>query len=246
MSLLLSLRSPVNKLIIDEVSVATVFQTTDVSTTLTSASFTPLSSSQLMLVCANLNQSVATNTFTISDSVNGSSGWTQAVLKDGSNSTYLGSAAIWYRQAGSTAPRTITMTDNVGRTKSFKTYLITGQDLTTPIGASGTGALSASSNSVSGYTSTAANSVGFISATEYLGNNPFLISTDNDDLYYLSARYAALAGYKNSITAPVGTAVTFDIQIAGTALNINYAVIEINRAVTNLQITYPQFLLTMI
>ena len=206
MSLLLTLRSSAQPLVIDDVSVARAIQTTDVSTTLTSASFTPTSANQLMLVCANLNQSATTNTFTISDSVNGATGWTQAILQDGSNSIYSGSAAIWYRLAGSTAPRTITMTDSVGRTKTFKTYLITGQNLTTPIGATFRNAISTGSNVATGYTSTTANSVGFISATEFVGNNPFLTSTDNDDLYYLSGRYAALGGYKNSITAPSSTA----------------------------------------
>jgi hypothetical protein len=97
---------------------------------------------------------------------------------------------------------------------ALKVYVITGGDLSNPVGATGSGTSTANAPNVTGYTSTVAGSRGICGAFDQSARG-LPTSTDDEAGYNLFSSGMSVAKAAN--TTPAGTAVTFNLDAGGTS-----------------------------
>lgn len=108
---------------------------------------------------------------------------------------------------------TVTATGGGGEI-ALKVYVITGGDLSSPVGATGNGTSAVNNPTVTGYTSTFAGSRGICGAFDQSGRG-MPTSTDDESAYSLVSAGMGVAKAANTATA--GTAVTFNLDAASTS-----------------------------
>lgn len=198
---------------IDGSSPAIVTTTADPVTT---ASFSPPAST-VLVACVFVENSTD-QAITMSNTGTALT-WTQHVIRTtaeaGSNS---GEIAIF------TAPNTagqagITVTATVATVSSYaaiKVYVLTGASLSSPVGATGEGNSATNAITPTAYTSTVLNSRGICAAHDWLAPGA-PSSTDDEETFHTASQLSGMAVTKSANTTPTGTAVTFNLDSAGTA-----------------------------
>lgn len=148
-----------------------------------------------------------------------------------------GTALTWTQRATNTnnciytAPlatgRTgMTVTAGIGTSSSrgFKVDVITGADLSTPVGATGTGSSATQNVNVNGYTSTLAGSRGLCSVFE---SNGLGLPSSSDDEAAWSSVFDGMRVAKASNTATVGSTVTFNLVAPSSGPSWSWLAVEI-------------------
>ncbi|MDH2424727.1 hypothetical protein [Sphaerisporangium sp. TRM90804] len=181
------------------------------ATLLTTASFDPPDSS---LLVATTMSNVGPNSIT-----NNGAALTWTLQKQG------GSGAVSIYTAPLLAARTgmtVTATWVASTTRVFKLDVVTGADLTSPIGASGSGTSSTNNVTVNGYVSTVAGSRGLCGSNDGNGlGSP--TSTDS-----AVSNQSSMRVVKASNTASPGSTVTFNLDAFGaSAPSWSWAAVEI-------------------
>ncbi len=166
-------------------------------TSVTSASFTPPSSSVIVACIARASAS----TVTMSNSGTALT-WT---LKADNGLSRIYTAPLVTSQS-----MTVTFAQS-SSALGLKVYAITGGDLTTPVGASGTGASSSNPVTVTGYSSTVSGSLGIASVASIDIAGTFT-SSDTIVSYYDGSTFGALGINKAATTSTPGTSVTFNMS----------------------------------
>jgi hypothetical protein len=169
---------------------------------ITTGSFSPPANS-LLVACIGR---FATGTVTMSNTGTSLS-WT---LRVDNSLVRIYTAA----NASSQSNITVTFNNTVSTKLHMKVYVVTGHNLTTPTGATGTGTEGSASVTPTGYTSTVAASLGLCSAA-YMDDANSLSSSDNEDVYMASSSYGGMGVAKASTTPTVGTGVTFNLFADG-------------------------------
>lgn len=170
------------------------------SSSTTTSSFNPPDNSVLVAVV------MATASATMSN--NGAAlTWTSRV--ENSNGAEIFTAPL---AAGRTG-MTVTASGGGGEI-AFKIYVITGGDLSTPVGATGTGSSGTNNVTVTGYTSTLNGSRGICAAYDFSGRGT-PSSTDDESTYSLIS--AGMGVAKAANTSPAGTNVTFNLDAGSTS-----------------------------
>ncbi len=112
----------------------------------------------------------------------------------------------------------ITVTASVASVTSnaaIKVYVLTGADLTTPVGDSGEGSSTTNNDTVAAYTSTVNNSRGICAAQDWLAlGTP---SSTDDEETFSNGALSGMAVTKSANTTPSGSSVTFNLDAAGTS-----------------------------
>jgi hypothetical protein len=182
---------------------------------ITSASFTPPNNS-VLVVCISADTQSATNplTFSVSDSIGGTTGWSSKIHQVGTTGIG-GNSAIWTKSIASGASMTVSVrrTGGFGGSNqlSVKCYVVTGADTTTPTGATGSGTSTTINITPNAYTSTVNNSRGFGCATDWSPENT-PISTDEEDAVEHVGNIGAISLYKAADTASSGSTVTVNFN----------------------------------
>lgn len=109
---------------------------------------------------------------------------------------------------------TVTVSGGSSGEIALKTYVLTGADLTNPVGATGAGNSGTNNVTVTAYTSTIDGSRGLCGAYDSSARG-LPTSTDNEDAYNIISSGMAVAKAAN--TTPAGTNVTFNLDAGGTA-----------------------------
>lgn len=167
-------------------------------TSVTTASFTPPDSTLLVACIARF----ATSTVTMSNS---GTALTWTLKADNSNSR------VYTAPLTTSQSMTVTFSQVSSTALGMKVYAVTGADLTTPIGATGTGTSTSDPSTVTGYSSTIANSLG-IASVAYLDSPGSFTSSDTITSYSDGATFAALGINKAATTATPSTSVTFNMD----------------------------------
>lgn len=184
---------------------------------ITSASFTPADGS-LLVLCINMDKFASSSMLTVVFTVTGGSlVWTQRVIQQPSATVAGPVAAIWTAPVVTGASMTVSVSqtgDPDGGRLSAKLYIVTGQHAL-PIGATGSGTSATNNITPTAYTSTADNSRGFGSATDFnaLGTPA---STDTEDAAHYSGEISVLSLFKAADTPTSGTGVTMNFDASGT------------------------------
>lgn len=106
-----------------------------------------------------------------------------------------------------------------------KAYVLTGVDLTNPVGATGNNSTTTNNATVTGYTSTRSESRGLIAALDASGQG---LPTSTDDEVAFSGDLDGLIAVKSLDTPLAGTGVTFNLDAGGSgAASWQWAAIEI-------------------
>lgn len=197
---------------IDASSPAIVLTTADPVTT---ASFSPPANT-LLVACVFVENSTDP---AISISNTGTSlTWTQRALRTtaeaGSNA---GEVAIYTApntnsQSGITVTASITGVTSVA---AIKVYVLTGADLSTPVGATGEGTSTTNNVTVNAYTSTVNNSRGICAAHDWLALGA--PSSTDDEETFSNGALSGMAITKSANTTPSSSSVTFNLDAAGTS-----------------------------
>lgn len=188
---------------------------------MTTASFTPASNS-LIVVCVGTDSGTDTTndaTLTVSDSL--SHTWTKVQEWDPNSGATEGSgshASLWYTQITTAAAMTISMTptkNSLGAAmSSFKGYIFTNYDSSSPIGASNHGSSAAASITPTVYTSTTAGSIP-VGCASIWGTGVGSSSTDTGDGLNGNGDFAGVSTYRGTPTASAGTAISINFQTTG-------------------------------
>jgi hypothetical protein len=181
-----------------------------IGTTLTTASFDPPDQSLLVATVMGSASGTMSN--------NGSAlTWTSRVS---GSSVQIFTAPLASGRTGMTA----TVTTGSSVSWGFKLDVLTGADLGTPTGATGTGSSTSNNIDINGYVSTIASSRG-------------ILPTSTDDEAAWSSVFDGMRVAKAANTATPGTTVTFNLDAFGTgAANWSFAAVEI----LPLAVTVPQ------
>lgn len=190
-----------------------------IGTTLTTASFDPPGSALLVATVMGGNNPAMSN--------NGSPlTWTSRI----ENTTEIFTAQLVTGRTGMTV--TVTSDDSVSW--GMKLDVLTGADLTTPVGATGSGSSTTNNVTVNGYVSTIADSRGICGARD--GNGLGLPSSTDDEAAWTSV-FSGMRVAKAANTGTAGTTVTFNLDAAGSSTpSWTWAAVEI----LPLAITVPQ------
>lgn len=202
---------------------------------LTSASFTAPAGS-LLVVCVEFDNYGANTVGSISDS--GGLTWTLSASQDGpfETSWINGFVRIWTAPAPSAVSRTITISRTSAATAPTwaKCYVVTGQ-AASPTGATG-GAIDATNDLTAAvFTSTAANSLVFVSALDWSASGTPTSSDLTADTGHLAAQASIISGYKDA--GAIG-AETANINAGGTgAADWRWCALEIKAAASGASIS---------
>jgi len=98
---------------------------------------------------------------------------------------------------------------------SMKVYVVTGANLSSPIGASIEGSSTANNLTTVAYTSTAPNSLGFAAGTDWSANG-VPTSLDIENGFHSAGFISGLSAYKSSVTSPSGSPVSLNLDAGGT------------------------------
>jgi hypothetical protein len=107
---------------------------------------------------------------------------------------------------------TVTSSGVDGGYAALKVYVVTGADLSSPVGATGSGNSSTANATVSAYTSTKAGSRGIGGAWDSNGSG---LPTSSDDEEGFNASQSGMAVSKAANTATAGSGVTFNLHSPG-------------------------------
>lgn len=186
-----------------------------VASAVTTAPFDPLDSS--LLVATTLSSSIP-------DSITNNGAaltWTQRAV-DSNQLTVIYTAPLPSGRTGMTV--TATWLATAGR--ALKVDVLTGADLSIPVGATGSGLSTVNNVTVNAYTSTVDGSRGICGAVDF---NDLGAPTSTDDEVAASA--TAVSGMrviKAANTTPAGSTVTFNLDAAGTGTpSWGWAAVEI-------------------
>lgn len=189
----------------------------------TTASFTAPADSLLVALCAS-NSGTVTHTVTNSGTA---LTWTSRAMRDITDSgANTPAVEIFTAPAVPSVARTVTLTSsNGGDAVELKVLVITGVDLSAPVGATGEGSSATSNLTASVYTSTAASSraVG-IAVDQNQSGNP--TSSDVGFAWNVSGETSGIAVYKAADTPVVGTGVTLNFNGSGSRA-WNWCAIEV-------------------
>ena len=194
------------------------------NTAVTSTSFTPPNNS-MIVVCVNADSQwdASAQTVTVSDSLGGA--WNliveadQSVIAGGSGNG--GHASLWYRLVTTGAAMTVSATHTVGGydggALTFKRYIVTGHDPSSPVGTNVGQNYSLNVNSITpnAYVSTTANSRAFGCATDYDNQGVPVSSTHTVDGFQIGG-LSGMSMYKAADTATAGTTITQNMNAFGT------------------------------
>lgn len=193
------------------ISIATSPAQTAVGTNPTTASFTAPAGSLLVASVTPNSTGTMSNTGTALT-------WT---LRSTSGGSRIFTAPNPTLQSSITATTT-------GANIALKIWVVTGADLSSPVGATNSGSTTTNNATVAVYTSTVNNSRGFCAAGELNGLGPGATSTDTFAVTYLGSAVAGMSLNKAANTTPSATAVTFNMDGNGTsAADWNWAAVEI-------------------
>ncbi|SET47993.1 hypothetical protein [Nonomuraea wenchangensis] len=188
----------------------------------TTASFTAPADS---LLVALVSSNAGTTTHTMS-STGGTLTWTSRVKRDildsGGN---VPAVEIFTAPAASSAARTVTATSVFGTFVTLKVLVITGVELSVPVGATGEGSSSTASLTPNVYTSTGKNSLAVgIAADENQAGA--VTSSDVGYAWNVSGETSGIAVHKAATTPTPGSTVTLNFNGSGSRL-WNWAAIEV-------------------
>ncbi|MEQ1876816.1 MAG: hypothetical protein ABL958_09220 [Bdellovibrionia bacterium] len=216
---------------VDDSTVARVTVAADNATDYFTANFTPPSGS-LLLVLINVKANSCDNT--ISTSISSSNGLSFFGIDEQESGTVCGYAGAYYAKVVSGVSMNIAVSKSADLgatdTLSFKVYIVTGHDSTTPIGAKTRGTSTTNNYTSTTYTSTVSNSRGFGVATDgnVLGTPA---STDTEDAGTSAGQISFLSAYKASDTGSSGSSVSLNFDAAGaSAAAWNWITFEVKPA----------------
>lgn len=187
---------------------------TSVTTTITTASFTPPVGS-ILVACAYCSQNGSGNmSFTLSDSAGGS--WTTDLLRNAADSgAYASAAGIYHSIPAGGSSMTVTCVVVNSFLPTVKVFVLTGVDLTSPVGNSAKQGSTSTSFATTGYALTRASSFAAVCAA----NNAANLVTSNDATASFngpaSNGHYGLAGYKLP-AGSAGSTVTHHLECSGT------------------------------
>lgn len=204
-----------------------------INTDSTSASFTPPNNS-ILVTCVSADTTDNTTT-TISVTATTGTSPVERVVQNGASGVGTGGyAAIWTSVVTTGASMTVSARFTANRPNSgrlsFKVYVVTAGDTTTPNGASQSGTSTVNNLTSTAYTSTVNNSRGFGVGTEWnaLGSPT---STDTGDAEHDAGQISLISVYKASNTTPNSSSVSMNFDASGTAAAIwHWATLEIRPA----------------
>lgn len=200
----------------------------------TTAGFTAPSGAILVATVAANNDTAGANV-TIAMSDTGSLSWSAGPERDqGDGGAQDGHASIWYATTASAVSRTVTASASasVGAVQDvvLNVFVLTGQDTTDPIGASGEGSSTTNDITPTIFTSEAANSWAVVVGSDWSAQGAPTSSDLTETSYDRTATYSATAGYK-SLGAAGSQSANLNGGGAG-ATTWNWAAIEIKEQVT--------------
>lgn len=191
-------------------------------TSATTASFTAPTNSLLVAVCAF---GVGIGTTSV---VNSGTGLTWTLQE--SSATYDANPSIFTAPAPISAARTVTAQTTSPVSTALKLLVVTGADLTAPVGATGAGDSTTPNLTAPVYTSTVAGSRAVGIATD---SNADTTPTSSDVGFGFSlSSYSGTAVHKAADTATPGTGVTLNFNGGAAARLWDWAAIEILPLVT--------------
>lgn len=182
-----------------------------IGTTLTTASFNPPDASLLVAtVMGGGNPSMSNNGAALT--------WTSRVT---SLDVEIFTAPLPTGRTG----MTVTTTSGNSVSWGFKLDVITGGNLSSPVGATGTGDSSTNNLTVAGYVSTVAGSRGISGGFD---ENGLGTPSTTDDGAAWTGVFSGIRVAKSAVTATVGTSVTFNFDAAGSSsAGWDWAAVEI-------------------
>lgn len=182
-----------------------------------SASFTAPADSFLVALSA-FTAGIGTNSI-----VNSGTGLTWTLREV--SSTYDAMPSIFTASAPVSVARTVTaQTTTPSALVALKLLVVTGADLTAPVGAVGAGDSTTQNLTAAVYTSTVAGSRAVGIATDSVGN---ATPTSSDVGFGFELDYTGVAVYKATDTATPGSGVTLNFNGTGASRNWDWAAIEI-------------------
>lgn len=202
--------------------------------TVATASFTPPIDALLVAACFSDNGTGTSNDPAPTVTNSGTAfTWALGPARNPSEDTG-GSAKIYTAKVTVSQAMTVTYATggsaSTGHACKLKVYVVTGQDLTSPIGAVGEGSSVVNSITPTVYTSTVDLSLAIGCAVDWAANG-VPTSTDIEDGAHTAGNISAVACYKASTTTPSGSAVTLDFDAAGAAAaDWNWVALEIKPA----------------
>lgn len=200
----------------------------------TTASFTPPVDSLLVAVCFSDNATGSSNDPAPTVTNSGTAfTWTLGPARNPSEDNG-GSCKIYTAKVTVSQAMTVTYatggSGGTGHACKLKVEVVTGQDLTSPIGATGEGSSATNNITPTVYTSTVDLSLAIGGAVDWSANG-VPTSTDVEDGAHTANQISAVACYKASTTTPSGSAVTLNFDAAGAAAaDWNWVAVEIKPA----------------
>lgn len=173
------------------------------SNSLTTATFDPPGNSVLVaVVLRSVDTTISNNSTALT--------WTSRIEDTLSSNIEIFTAPLASARTG----MTVTASGASSGELALKVYVLPGADLSSPVGATGSGTSTANNPTVTGYTSTFAGSRGIAGAFDFSGRG-LPASTDDESAYNLFSSGMAVAKAANTTSA--GTAVTFNLDAASTS-----------------------------
>lgn len=205
------------------------------------ASFTPPNNS-LLVACIEFDTQLdsTTTTVTMSSTISGLGTWSKGSESQASSTGQGGFATIYWALLTTSASGTVTASlsfpswsaTNTVRGR-LKVWVITGHDLTTPNGAKLDNKTATTNNlTTTAYTSTAANTLGFVAGNEWQARGtPTSSDLTSSDPFDAAGIDSGISGNKAVVSS--GSSVTFNLDAAGTSVAAwNYCTLEIVPATT--------------
>lgn len=166
------------------------------------SSFTaPAGSTLILCVSMDTDDVSSATSLSVSDSVDGTTGWVEKRHIDDTDSGSMGGGtSIWRKDISSSVSRTVTVrrtTGNGGTNRlSAKLYIVTNQDATD--GTSGEGTSATNNATVALFTSTGANSYSFVAATDYNQRGTPVSSDLTEEGADYAGAISVMSGYKDN------------------------------------------------
>lgn len=222
-------------LAIDASTPAVATQTNGATATVATASFTPPSSS-LLLIRWSGNSTSLPATPTITDNLGAPLTYTLLDWQSRADSpTKDGQAACWWAQVGSSAAMTVTVTNQASsgfREAALRVAVITGHDTGTPIGAHGKAGSASAASIAQSYTAQATGGQGFIAATDWDALAAMTAGTGCTLEGSGTPGGAVTYGFVRRTTADDSNGVsnTMNVTIGGTSTNLSWVYAEVKPA----------------
>lgn len=222
-------------LAIDASTPAIATQTNGATATVTTASFTPPSSS-LLLIRWSANSTSLPASPTITDNLGVHLTYTLLDWQSRSDTpTKDGQAACWWAQVGSSAAMTVTVTNQATsgfREAALRVAVITGHDTGTPIGAHGKAGSASAGSIAQSYTAQATGGQGFISVCDWDALGAMTAGTGCTLEGSASPGSAFTYGFVRRTSADDvnGNSNTLNVTIGGTSTNLSWVYAEVKPA----------------